>query len=375
MKTTFIITWMAAIALLGCSDNRPEVDGRSDDDVVEGMRIFYPGGQGFSEYSYRVIIRGAGIVPELIAASRDTDSKMRESAARCLGQIATDEAVTRLIEMTSDEENEEGIWIALSYAASSRAIPVLQAELSSRSDPRSRGQLLMTLVEYGDTSQLPDLLEYMKTSCLPGHIYHANLVFEKLAGRRFNKDTKKIEEWLRERNADVEAFQEAAAANHSESLSPSLPRDLMICVAMICLDGLPRSPIRSVSPDVQERQPRRLLSRQSPITVIRDGGIRNCSAEEMKIHSARLICHPSPPNPLCGQLHQGEICYYANCETTEAFAIKIEEFLKSENWELARVEVSGVTTADALQGKPEVLSSLERHGDFAMILGKHGSDN
>jgi HEAT repeat protein len=226
MKTTFIITWVAAIALSGCSDNRPEVDGRSDDDVVEGMRIFYPGGEGFSEYSSRVIIRGAGIVPELIAASRDTDSKMRESAARCLGQIATDEAVTRLIEMTSDEEIEEGIWIALSYAASSRAIPVLQAELSSRSDPRSRGRLLMTLVECGDTSQLPDLLEYMKTSSLPGHIYHANLVFEKLAGRRFNKDTKKIEEWLRERNAEVEAFQEAAAANHSESVSPAIPDDL-----------------------------------------------------------------------------------------------------------------------------------------------------
>lgn len=201
MKTTFIINCLTAISLVSCSDDRPEIDGRSDDDVVEGMRIFYPGGKGFGEYSSRVISRGAGIVPELIEASRDSDSKMRESAARCLGQIATDEAVTRLIEMTSDDEIEEGIWIALSYAASPRAIPVLQAELSSHSDPRSRGRLLMTLVECGDTSHLEDLLEYMKTSSLPGHIYHANLVFEKIAGRRFNKDTNKIEDWLRERNA------------------------------------------------------------------------------------------------------------------------------------------------------------------------------
>jgi len=38
----------------------------------------------------------------------------------------------------------------------------------------------------------------MKTTKLKGHIYHANQVFEKIAQRRFNKDTAKIESWLGE---------------------------------------------------------------------------------------------------------------------------------------------------------------------------------
>ncbi|MCX6855295.1 MAG: HEAT repeat domain-containing protein [Verrucomicrobia bacterium] len=195
MKTSSIVTLLAVISLAGCSDNRPDAD------LVEGLRGLYPGGSEFGAYSSRIIGRGAEIVPELIKASRDTDPKMRESASRCLGQIATDEAVNRLIEMTSDDQIKETIWIALSYAANPRAIPTLQAELASHADSRSRGRLLITLAECGDASPLSALLEYMKASNLDGHIYHANLVFEKLAGKRFNKDTKKIEEWLRERNA------------------------------------------------------------------------------------------------------------------------------------------------------------------------------
>ncbi|MEO0416446.1 MAG: HEAT repeat domain-containing protein, partial [Verrucomicrobiota bacterium] len=112
------------------------------------------------------------------------------------------EAVERLIVMADDDVIEETVWIALSYSRSPRAIPKLEEELASHDDQRSRGSLLIALAECGDMSRLEELLEMMKTTTLEGHVYHANQVFETIAGTRFNKDTAKIEVWLKNRKFD-----------------------------------------------------------------------------------------------------------------------------------------------------------------------------
>jgi len=187
IQSTIVI---ASILLSGCSDNRP------DEEVVEGLRGLYPGGMKFGQYKSRVISRGSEIVPELLNASHDTDPKMRESVARCLGLIGADEAVDRLIEMADDNEIEDTVWIALGYSESPKAVPKLEEEFNAHSDDRSRGRLLIALAECGDTTRLRELLEIMKTTKLEGHIYHGNQVFEKIAGRKFYKDTNKIEAWL-----------------------------------------------------------------------------------------------------------------------------------------------------------------------------------
>ncbi len=175
----------------GCADNRPDAE------VVEGLRGLYPGDWAFQRYKERVIARGEEIVPELIAASHDSDPEMRESVARCLGHIGSDAAVDRLIEMADDDEIEDTVWIGLSYAGDSKAVPKLEEELASHDSERARGRILITLAECGDRTRLWELLDLMKTSSLPGHVYHANQAFEEIAGKRFGKDPAKIELWLR----------------------------------------------------------------------------------------------------------------------------------------------------------------------------------
>lgn len=206
-----------SLLLCACGDSRPDAV------VVEGLRELYPGGFRFGRYKDRVVSRGEEIVPELIAASRDHDAQMRESVARCLGHIGGDKAVERLLEMADDDEIEDTIWIALSYTRSAKAIPKLEEELASHSDSRSRGRLLITLAECGDMSRLDELLEMMKTSKLNGHIYLANQAFEQIAGRRFNKDTAKIEAWLKTRkpgqNGAGQSFPSSATQRENNSFS------------------------------------------------------------------------------------------------------------------------------------------------------------
>src|SRR5262249_46762197 len=132
------------------------------------------------------------------AASKDSDPKMRESTARCLGLIGSDAAVLRLIDMADDKQIEETVWIALGYSKSPKAIPKLEEELASQTEEPARGRSLITLAECGDRSHLKQLLDMMKTTKLKGHIYGANQVFESIAQKRFNKDTVKIEKWLSE---------------------------------------------------------------------------------------------------------------------------------------------------------------------------------
>ncbi|WP_411845568.1 HEAT repeat domain-containing protein [Roseibacillus persicicus] len=184
-----------SIVFASCEDNRP------DSEVVEGLRGLYPGGAKYGRYEPKVISREEQIVPELIEASKDEDSQMRESVARCLGLIGTEDAVARLIEMADDDEVEDTVWIALGYSGSPKAIPKLKEELADHLDSRSRGRILISLAECGETAHLDDLLAVMKTSKLQGHVYHANQAFEKMAGRRFGKDTAKIEAWIKSRKA------------------------------------------------------------------------------------------------------------------------------------------------------------------------------
>ncbi|MCK5920844.1 MAG: HEAT repeat domain-containing protein, partial [Methylococcales bacterium] len=113
-----------SLCLVSCKDDRPDAE------VVEGLRGMYPGGGEFGRYKERVVSRGIAIVPELIVASKDPDSQMRESAYRCLGHIGSAEAVERLIVMADDDDIEDTIWIALSYAGSPKAIPKLEEELT-----------------------------------------------------------------------------------------------------------------------------------------------------------------------------------------------------------------------------------------------------
>ena len=97
---------------------------------------------------------------------------------------------------TIRNEIEDTVWIALSYAGSPRAIPILEAELASHTSMRHRGRLLIALPKCGDHTRLMQLLELMKATDLEGHIYGANKVFEEIAGQKFSEDTTKIELWL-----------------------------------------------------------------------------------------------------------------------------------------------------------------------------------
>lgn len=194
--TTYQLIAFVIFLFLGCNDCTTHHS--SDDVVVEGLRGLYPGGSDFCDYKSKVVERGQGIIPELITASKDADPQMRESVARCLGSIGTDDAVSRLIEMADDDKIEETVWIALSYSKSSKAIPKLVEELESHSTLKHRGRLLIALAECGDKTRLNQLLDVMKTTTYPGHIYGANEAFEKVAGKRFYKNTDKIEKWLME---------------------------------------------------------------------------------------------------------------------------------------------------------------------------------
>lgn len=101
------------------------------------------------------------------------------------------------------------------------------------------------------------------------------------------------------------------------------------------------------------------------------------SAEKMKIYCERMICNPLPENEAFGMLYQGEVVYFALSLDESAFLLKRDAFLDSDYWELSESQFRGEISPAFLSnpGYEQVLPSLDRHGEFAMILAKHGSDN
>jgi hypothetical protein len=203
----FILFAVLAALCAGCSDNRPDAE------VIESLRGIYPGGAKFCYYyEPRIISRGSEIVPKLIEASYDADPNMRKSVAFCLGDIATEAAVDRLIEMADDEEIGRMVWSRLGTAANPKAIPKLEEKLASHPNDTSKFFLLRSLIACGDRTRLDQLLELMKTMKNRDLVHSINLTFEKLAKRQFHDNPNEIEEWLKTYQPKQNDVQPTAAA-------------------------------------------------------------------------------------------------------------------------------------------------------------------
>lgn len=126
------------------------LDKLSPEEVVEGFRgLTPPSGLEFGMYVDRVVDRGDELLPALIAAAADSDVKMRESVARCLGKIGSDAAVEQLIVMMKDEEVFDAVLIGLYYAKQPAATAKLKEVLEAGTTESNTRRIKRWLRESG----------------------------------------------------------------------------------------------------------------------------------------------------------------------------------------------------------------------------------